>query len=58
MSKLSRWLGAGVLVSLLLSLAFAQDFRGTITGRVTDASKAAIPNATVTVKNAATNEST
>ncbi|MBL8207287.1 MAG: carboxypeptidase regulatory-like domain-containing protein [Blastocatellia bacterium] len=56
MNKLSRFIGAGVTTLLLLGVAFAQDFRGTITGRVTDSSKASIPNATVTVKNAATNE--
>jgi len=55
-NKLSRFIGAGVTTLLLLGVAFAQDFRGTITGRVTDSSKASIPNATVTVKNAATNE--
>jgi type 1 fimbria pilin len=36
--------------------AFAQDFRATITGRVTDANKAAVPNAQVNVKNIGTNE--
>jgi phosphatidate phosphatase APP1 len=55
-NKLSRFLGAFGISMLLLNLAFAQDFRGTITGRVMDASKASIPNATVTVKNTATNE--
>lgn len=44
---------------LLLGLtAAAQDFRATITGRVTDASKAAIPNAQVQVRNVGTNEIT
>jgi hypothetical protein len=55
-NKVSRFLGAFGISLLLLNLAFAQDFRGTITGRVMDASKASIPNATVTVKNTATNE--
>ena len=38
------------------SLALAQDFRATITGQVTDSSGAAIPDATVKVTSAATNE--
>ena len=54
---IKRFVGASIITLLLLSVAFAQDFRGTITGRVMDASKASIPSATVTVKNAATNES-
>jgi hypothetical protein len=36
----------------------AQDFRATITGRVTDSNKAAVPNAQVSVKNLGTNETT
>jgi len=36
----------------------AQDFRATITGRVTDSNKAAVPNAQVNVKNLGTNEIT
>ncbi len=55
------------LITLLVSLSLpllltmasaAQDFRATITGRVTDTNKAAIPNAQVTVKNIGTNETT
>jgi carboxypeptidase family protein len=42
----------------LLAPAFAQDFRATITGRVTDSNKAAVPNAQVNVKNLGTNEIT
>ncbi len=46
-------------LSLLLSIApSAQDFRATITGRITDSNKAAIPNAQVTVRNIGTNETT
>ena len=41
---------------LLAITSLAQDFRATITGRITDASKAAIPNAQVRVKNTGTNE--
>ncbi len=42
--------------ALGLSLAaFAQDFRGTISGRITEASGAAVTNASVTITNTATN---
>lgn len=41
---------------LLTASALAQDFRATVTGRVTDANRAAIPNAQVSVKNIGTNE--
>jgi Carboxypeptidase regulatory-like domain len=40
------------------SFAFAQEFRGSISGRVTEASGAAVPGATVTITNTATNTST
>ncbi|MEP7338390.1 MAG: TonB-dependent receptor, partial [Acidobacteriota bacterium] len=43
-------------LSLFASLASAQDFRATVTGRVTDANHAAIPGAQVQVKNLGTNE--
>ena len=48
-----------VLVLTLSFLAinvFAQEFRGTINGRVTDPSGVGVPNAKVTVKNIGTNE--
>jgi hypothetical protein len=45
-----------VLLSLALaSPAMAQDFRGAVEGRVTDNTGAAVPGATVTVTNTATN---
>ena len=49
------------IVLALALLAFsisgaAQDFRATLTGRVTDASGAAVPGAKITVKNLNTNE--
>ncbi len=43
---------------LFPSVAMAQDFRATLTGRVTDPNRAAIPNAQVSVKNLGTNEIT
>ena len=55
--KLSAY--GGVLFALILMSAtlLAQDFRGSLTGRVTEASGAAVPNATVTITNLATNTS-
>lgn len=45
-------------LSVITLPALAQDFRATITGRVTDVNRAAIPNAQVQVKNLGTNEVT
>ncbi|HKX31315.1 MAG TPA: TonB-dependent receptor, partial [Blastocatellia bacterium] len=59
MSKAIRpfvWLACGLWLCGVM--ASAQDFRATMTGRVTDSSKAAIPNAQVQVKNLGTNEVT
>ncbi|CAN5458571.1 hypothetical protein BH10ACI2_BH10ACI2_03380 [soil metagenome] len=39
----------------LVSVAVAQEFRGTITGKITDPNGALIPNATVVIKNIETN---
>lgn len=44
-----------VFVGLLATTAAAQDFRGAISGRVTDTSSAVLPGTTVTVTNVATN---
>jgi hypothetical protein len=44
-----------LLTFLLVSTISAQDFRGTIGGTVTDPNGAAVPGASVTVKNIATN---
>lgn len=43
------------MVALLAGSAFAQEFRGTITGTVTDPNGAVVPGAAVTVKNKDTN---
>ncbi|HYO64203.1 MAG TPA: carboxypeptidase regulatory-like domain-containing protein [Pyrinomonadaceae bacterium] len=48
-------------IALLLGLAVsahAQEFRATLTGQVQDPSGAAVPNATVTVRNLSTNQTT
>ncbi|MFN8005081.1 MAG: TonB-dependent receptor [Acidobacteriota bacterium] len=44
------------LLCLLSVFSVAQEFRATVTGRVQDQNKAAVPNATVTLRNLATNE--
>lgn len=41
---------------LLPAFAFAQEFRATVNGRVMDQNKAAVPNATISLRNTATNE--
>src|SRR5947209_18925700 len=52
----------GILAALLLLSLFvtasAQEFRGSVTGKVTDPNGAAIPGATVTIKNIETNSET
>ena len=59
MNSFFRAIRAFALVGFALTLfagtsAFAQTFRGTILGSVTDSSGAAVPGATVTIKNADT----
>src|SRR5215207_4294006 len=45
------------LLASLTGAAPGQEFRATVNGRVVDPSKAAVPNATITVRNLETNES-
>lgn len=47
---------AMLLVTLVSGIAIAQEFRASVTGRITDPSGAAVPNANVTIRNAQTNE--
>src|SRR5712671_2915994 len=57
MSK-NYWLRSGsaaLLLCLSFVIASAQEFRGSITGKVTDPSGAVVPGATVSVKNIETN---
>src|SRR5260370_42714146 len=44
-----RMIAVGFLSACLTVSGFAQEFRGTITGRVTDAQSASIPNARIVV---------
>src|SRR5712664_3225547 len=46
---------AAALAMLIPVVAAAQEFRGSITGRVTDANGAVVPRATVSLKNSETN---
>jgi carboxypeptidase family protein len=55
---MARILICVLLVSLMSLSAWSQEFRGSISGRVTEASGAAVPGATVTITNLATNTST
>ncbi|MGE0131795.1 MAG: carboxypeptidase regulatory-like domain-containing protein [Blastocatellales bacterium] len=56
--KIHLLLATAISLLCLSATVIAQDFRATVTGRVTDQSKAAVPNAQVTVKNLGTNEAT
>jgi hypothetical protein len=53
--SINRCLAATAALLAFASLGFAQNATGTIDGHVTDPSGAAVPGATVTVENAATN---
>jgi len=52
---LSRALLVVALLSVVSAIGFAQESRGSITGKVIDAQNAVIPNATVVITNNATN---
>jgi hypothetical protein len=57
MFRIPRQTFLGLIIVLLLApIGLAQDFRATVTGRVTDKNGAAIPNAQVNAKNLGTNE--
>ena len=47
---------AALLMLFSCVLALGQEFRGSITGKVTDPNGAVVPGATVVVRNVATNE--
>ncbi|MBZ5625083.1 MAG: carboxypeptidase-like regulatory domain-containing protein [Acidobacteriia bacterium] len=53
-----RALSVCVLLGAFLGALHGQESRGTITGRITDASDAVVPGVKVTAKNTATNQST
>ena len=50
-----RGASAAVLLVLICIIGSAQEFRGSITGKVTDPNGAIIPGASVTIKNVDTN---
>ncbi len=52
-NRFARWVFAAFACG---ALALAQEFRGTVTGQVTDPTGAGVPNAKVTVQNLQTNE--
>src|SRR5262245_7368244 len=54
---MARKYALALLLVLLPTIAFAQQFRATITGTVTDAQGAVVPGATVTALNTDTNVS-
>lgn len=57
--RMNRWRqyfgGLIVVLSVFAAAALGQEFRGTITGTVSDSNGAAVPNATVKVRNIETN---
>src|SRR5437764_15126939 len=53
--RFPRVIQVALLLLTLFGAAAAQEFRGSITGKVTDSNGAVVPGATVTVKNLETN---
>src|SRR2546422_826628 len=53
--KVLQVISLAILFSTLFALASAQEFRGSIQGKVLDPNGAIVPGATVTIKNAGTN---
>jgi outer membrane receptor protein involved in Fe transport len=56
MKRINQILAISFLIATFAVIASAQSFRGTLVGRVTDSAGAGVPNATVTVTHAATNQ--
>src|SRR5690349_17371286 len=56
MKRINQLLTISLLLTAFAVIASAQSFRGTLVGRVTDSAGADVPNATVTVTQAATNQ--
>ncbi len=52
------WAGSLVIVLFIISTASGQEFRGTVTGTITDPNGAIVAGASITVRNVATNIST
>jgi hypothetical protein len=59
-SGLKRWMGALFVLAFAAqpTVSWAQDFRGSISGRVSDSTNAPLPGVTVTATNTATNVTT
>src|SRR5215210_6114121 len=51
----SRGIAAILLVMIAFAVASAQEFRGSLTGKVTDPNEAVVPGAEVSIKNIDTN---
>ena len=56
MTRIRTYVLVGAALLLAVSSAAAQEFRATVKGQVVDASQAALPGATVTIRNQETNE--
>jgi Carboxypeptidase regulatory-like domain len=54
-TRISRGCSTFLLLLMFFAVASAQEFRGTVTGKIIDPNSAVVPGATVTIKNLATN---